>query len=903
MRNNFKKILLIIFFKILFLLPVLSDDFIFKVSEIEVSDNGNKYKGINGGTITSKDNLKIISDTFEYDKITNIIEAYGNVLIIDKFKNITIETNRVFYLKNEEIIFTKGKSKAVDGSGLVITADDEFRYNRLKNILSSSKNVEVIDSQKDILVKADKIFYYMNEEKIITLGKTEAFIEKITSPENIFPKHKYKINSSDMILYRDKMILSSLEKTSIVDEINTIYNLDEFEYLIDEELLKGKTIQIIDNNVEFGNDQYFYDKGFFDLKEKKFSGKDVNIIFNKMMYDNEENDPRLLANSGKSDEFNTYLTKAVFTSCKKTDKCPPWLITAENVRHDKINKRIIYKDAWLKIYDVPVVYFPKFFHPDPSVIRQSGFLKPNLGNDDVLGRSIYTPYFYALSHDKDITFKPTFFQDGKFVLQNEYREITQNSNTIADFSYTNGHDSDILDKGDSRSHFFSKTNVNLKGSYKFAFEDFLKSTLEIQVQKASNDTYLKLFKLFSPLLPLNPKNLETSITMDLEHDNYDFTTSIEQYESLSGSNNDRYSYNFPKYSFSKNIDLIDYIGSFSLTSSGNNSLSGTNVMSTSFNNNLGYSTNDLISGSGIKNVFGFQISNTNDIGKNSTTLKSSPQAEISTNYTFDSSIPLIKVRNETISTLIPKFSLRFSPHEMKNYRTKTKRIDINNIWNGGRTGAGIEEGGSLTLGVDYTVDFINNKLEDDLDDLDDLDDFFEGRKFEFKIASVLRDKVELNIPKMSTLGEKTSNIVGEINYRHSANFSFEYNYSIDNDMSTFEYNSLDTKFKISKFDTTFSFIEENGILGDSNVLENTSKYHFNSQNTLEFSTRRNRKINLTEYYDLTYRYKNDCLLAGIEYKKKYYSDRDIKPTEELYFSVTIIPLTKYRPDNILRLFE
>ena len=139
MRNNFKKILLIIFFKILFLLPVLSDDFIFKVTEIEVSDSGNKYKGINGGTITSKDNLKIISDTFEYDKSTNIIEAYGNVLIVDKTKNITIETNKVFYLKNEEIIFTEGKSKAIDGNGLIITADDEFRFNRLKNILSSSK--------------------------------------------------------------------------------------------------------------------------------------------------------------------------------------------------------------------------------------------------------------------------------------------------------------------------------------------------------------------------------------------------------------------------------------------------------------------------------------------------------------------------------------------------------------------------------------------------------------------------------------------------------------------------------------------------------------------------------------------------------------------------------------------
>ena len=30
----------------------------------------------------------------------------------------------------------------------------------------------------------------------------------------------------------------------------------------------------------------------------------------------------------------------------------------------------------LKIYDVPILYFPRFFHPDPTVKRQSGFLMP-----------------------------------------------------------------------------------------------------------------------------------------------------------------------------------------------------------------------------------------------------------------------------------------------------------------------------------------------------------------------------------------------------------------------------------------------------------------------------------------------------------------------------------------------
>ena len=44
-------------------------------------------------------------------------------------------------------------------------------------------------------------------------------------------------------------------------------------------------------------------------------------------------------------------------------------MTAKNVRHDKIKKQIIYKNAWLEVYDYPVAYFPKFFHPDPTVDR------------------------------------------------------------------------------------------------------------------------------------------------------------------------------------------------------------------------------------------------------------------------------------------------------------------------------------------------------------------------------------------------------------------------------------------------------------------------------------------------------------------------------------------------------
>ena len=74
--------------------------------------------------------------------------------------------------------------------------------------------------------------------------------------------------------------------------------------------------------------------------------------------------------------------------------------------------------------------------------------------------------------------------------------------------------------------------------------------------------------------------------------------------------------------------------------------------------------------------------------------------------------------------------------------------------------------------------------------------------------------------------------------------------------------------------TKFLFIKESGLMGDESSLENSTIYTFDDKNSISFNTR-NRKIGLTEYYDLIYEYKIDCLTAGIEYKKTYYEDRDL----------------------------
>ena len=81
------------------------------------------------------------------------------------------------------------------------------------------------------------------------------------------------------------------------------------------------------------------------------------------------------------------------------------------------------------------------------------------------------------------------------------------------------------------------------------------------------------------------------------------------------------------------------------------------------------------------------------------------------------------------------------------------------------------------------------------------------------------------------------------------------------------------------------------MIGNSNILENITSYSFDENNQLSFKTRQNRKLDIAEYYNLIYEYKNDCLVAGVTYNKTYYEDRDLVPSENLMFKLTLIPIT------------
>ena len=78
-------------------------------------------------------------------------------------------------------------------------------------------------------------------------------------------------------------------------------------------------------------------------------------------------------------------------------------------------------------------------------------------------------------------------------------------------------------------------------------------------------------------------------------------------------------------------------------------------------------------------------------------------------------------------------------------------------------------------------------------------------------------------------------------------------------------------------------------MGKSSFLSNKTSYNIDSSNSVSFKTRENKTTKITEFYNLIYQYRNDCLIAAIEYNKNYYTDKELKPSENIFLKLTIIP--------------
>ncbi len=749
------------------------------------------------------------------DEGNQTIAKNGSVFI--KEDNISAKGSIIKYFKNESLlIVNEGKIKKIDDNLEINSKNIEYNISQLN--LNFKDEVEVYDNANNLQISSNEINFDLIEQKIVSESDSE-----------------------------------------IIDNLGNIYKVREFEYDVEDKIIKLIELKVLD----FNNNTYEIKMAFLDLERKELVAKDVGLNFK--ISENSENEPRLKGRSLISNNENTIIKKGTFTFCKKRKECPPWEMSAEEIKHDKQRKTIYYKNASLKIYDKKVFYFPKFFHPDPTVDRQSGFLIPKMQDNSTTGLSLNLPYFIAIAENKDITLSPRFFGEDKFLIQSELRQKNRNSNHVADFSQY------ISSGENAKSHLF----YNFKKDYKT--NNFDEIELNIKLEQVSDETYLKAYKIESPIIK-NTSNLTNSLGLDLYDEDISISTNLDIYEDLSKQDSDKYEY-VPNFSFSKILNENKI-----LSSKGYYKNYNTNITEKVLINNFEFNSTPRFLNNGLISEKKLLIKNVNSSASNSHKFKNKNSLDVMPTLQANYLLPLIKETNNLSSTLIPKLSLKFSTPHTKDIRNTDRQINYNNIYDLNRLGVDdSNEGGvSLTYGYEYSLTEKSNSVE----------------KMKFGLANNLRFDENKDLPANSNLGDKVSDFVGIFEYNPNQNLKFDYDFSIKNNMSDKNYELYGFEFYLKNLTTRFEYLNENNSNLKTSYLKNETRLDINKQNSLTFETRENKEKSFTEFYNLIYQYKIDCLTAAIEYNKEYYNDRDLKPSENLFLKLSIIPLGGMNTPNL-----
>lgn len=184
------------------------------------------------------------------------------------------------------------------------------------------------------------------------------------------------------------------------------------------------------------------------------------------------------------------VNRGVYSPCElcKEDptRAPLWRVRAARVVHDKEEKDVRYRDAYLEMFGVPVAYTPYLSHPDPTVDRRSGFLAPTYGTKDDMGVFIRTSYYLDIAPDQDATIETGLFSRHTPLLGLEYRKRFEDGRLQLNGSVTRSELFGLNDvsKGEkARGYIAAKGLFNIDETWRWGFD----------VKRASDQTYLRRY--------------------------------------------------------------------------------------------------------------------------------------------------------------------------------------------------------------------------------------------------------------------------------------------------------------------------------------------------------------------------------------------------------------------------
>ena len=191
-----------------------------------------------------------------------------------------------------------------------------------------------------------------------------------------------------------------------------------------------------------------------------------------------------------------------------------------------------------------------------------------------------------------------------------------------------------------------------------------------------------------------------------------------------------------------------------------------------------------------------------------------------------------------------------------------RRSNINNY----------ETGLSGTIGFDYSIKEDKNEF------------------FKLSMAQIFNKIENKKMASATSLDEKISDLVGSSNYKLNETFELNYNFALDQNYKDLNYNEIGAKIDFNPIKIKFDFIEESKHIGDQKYFKTNFEISKNENGLFSFSTKRNLLTDSSEYYNLSYEYINDCLRAGLVYRREFYEDSELDAENSLMFKITLSPI-------------
>ena len=206
-------------------------------------------------------------------------------------------------------------------------------------------------------------------------------------------------------------------------------------------------------------------------------------------------------------------------------------------------------------------------------------------------------------------------------------------------------------------------------------------------------------------------------------------------------------------------------------------------------NDFDWTFKDKTFGQGLNTKILGNLRNINYETKNVDLYKQDTTSEMYGALGFLTKLDLFKKVNSANHLLIPKMLIRYAPGSMRKESSGDRlrpmtafQMDrLNNIKN-------FETGLSSAIGFDYKIE--------------------KKKNFDFSLAQVINEKENKKMASKTSLDEKISDLFGSSKYEVNDKISLNYNFSIDQNYSDFNYNEIGTSFNLNPIKVDLDYLQE-----------------------------------------------------------------------------------------------